>query len=185
MCSFVIGSEKLVDKIAMGAVQFDRIEAEFARIRRRPAEGVDHALDVLLRHRFGNFFTRFKETRGPGARQFGARRIARVAHRADVPELRRNEPACVVHFLDNALPAFQRLAVKGRHVFRHGGDRIGNGRAFGDDEARAPFRPAAVIGGNIFARCLARRELACHGRHGDTVRNRQAVKGERAEKFVE
>ncbi|SVJ78982.1 Uncharacterised protein [Klebsiella pneumoniae] len=190
--------EELVDQVAIGAMQFDQVEAGVERVACGADEFVADPADVFQ----GHFPRRVGGRHGPAALAIGDehlglgldrrgrdRRLAAglqraMRHAPDMPELRGDQSAGGVHRLGDLAPAGQlRLAVD------TGGVGValaeaGNLRALADDQpgAGALRIVESVQGGRHVARLL--RPGAGHRRHDDAVAQGQVAYGERGEEQV-
>nr|GFD45931.1 hypothetical protein [Tanacetum cinerariifolium] len=116
------GPEKLVDEVAVRAVQLQAVEAQALGIGRGPAKGGDGIRDVVFRHGVALGLAGHHQARRAFKRL--RRRPARAVllHHAHVPELRADFAAAGVHFGGHVLPAGQRLlAVEVRNIGVVGG----------------------------------------------------------------
>src|SRR5689334_4715266 len=97
----------------MAAVDLDAVEAEFYRNIGAAAVGVDHRVDLGLRHTLANLSPRLDIAGWAHLAEFGAvarlpggHVVARV-DQADVPQLRKAEAAGVVHLTRDPRPTCQ------------------------------------------------------------------------------
>src|SRR5690606_28672797 len=89
--------EKLIDQVAMSAMQLHRITTDGLGILCRPGKGIDHVLDVFLGHGMYQDLVILALFHRPVTRHAAIRPSAQTAHIADVPQLRRELAACGVH----------------------------------------------------------------------------------------
>ncbi len=183
------GPEELVDQVAMGAVDLDAVESQALRVRGGLTEGLDNAADMLARHRLRMLEAGLGQAREAGhgqARRAGARqlrmgRLGRVARHTDMPELRHDLAAGLMHRVDDTQPAIERRTAEVRDVDAHGRDGVVDHRAFGDDQARPTFGAPPVVGRDLRAGNAASRLLPGHRRHHDAVGEAELAQDERAE----
>ena len=160
--------EELVDQVAMGAVDLDAVESQALRVRGGLTEGLDNAADMLARHRLRMLEAGLGQAREAGhgqARRAGARqlrmgRLGRVARHTDMPELRHDLAAGLMHRVDDTQPAIERRTAEVRDVDAHGRDGVVDHRAFGDDQARPTFGAPPVVGRDLRAGNAASRSSA-------------------------
>ena len=168
----------------MRAVQFDRVEAQPLRIRRRAGEGGDRIGDVFFRH-------------GLAARLAGGEQARRALHlgiggpagvplgRAGMPDLRPHLPARIVHRVDHLFPSGERgVGMEEGNILFIARCRAVDHRPFGQDQPDAPFGAAAVIFGIGRAGDAIGRGGACHRRHDDAIVERQARMVERLKQDI-
>ena len=173
----------------MRAVDLDAVESQALRVRGGLTEGLDDAADMLARHRLRMLEAGLGQAREAahgqarraGARQLRMGRLGRVARHADMPELRHDLAADLMHRVDDTQPAIERRTVEVRYVDAHGRDGVVDHRAFGDDQAGAAFGAPPVIGRDLRAGNAAWRHLPGHRRHHDAVGEAELAQGERAE----
>ena len=166
----------------MRAVQFDRVEAQPLGITGGAGEGSDGIGHVGIAHGATVGLARHVNAR----RAFGffLLGIAPVGQAADMPQLRRDQPALTVHGFDHLAPAIERGAKEMRHVGIIGSPGALHRGAFGDDQAHAAGRALAIIFSNIRARLAGRREAARHRRHHDAIGEGEALEGEGTEQGI-
>jgi hypothetical protein len=179
----------MVDQVAMGAMDLDTVEAQAPRIRGAAGKGVDHPADMLARHRLrmleaGLGHAReaaHGQARRARARQLRVGSLGRVARHADMPELRHDLAADLMHRVDDTQPAIECRTVEVRDVDAHGRDEVVDHRAFGDDQPGAAFGAPPVIGCDLRAGNAASRLLPSHRRHHDAVGEAELAQDEWAE----
>ena len=97
------------------------------------------------------------DARRPDGQRAGERPGAWRAAHADMPDLREDAAASLVHGGDDPAPARQRVgAVKARDADAVGGRRVVDDGAFRDDEADAVFSASAVVGRDVLVGDVAR-----------------------------
>ncbi len=166
----------------MGAVDFDRVEAQVFGVRRRLGEGRDRVGDILLAHGTAARFLRGKQA----GRTFDRSRRRPARHalgRGRMPDLRPHAPARGVDRVDDALPAAQRgLAVEEGDMLFVARRRPVDDRTLRQDKPDLALGAAAVIVDIGLARHAVGRLIARHRRHDDAVFKLQRPQFERLEK---
>ena len=166
----------------MRAVQFDRIEAQALRVASGTGEGGDGVGHIGVAHGVAIGLAGHVNA----GRAFGFLTLGRAAvgQAADMPQLRRDQPALTVDGFDHLAPAIERGTKEMRHIGIIGGAGALHRGAFGDDQAHAAGGALAVIFGNIRAGLAGRREAARHWRHHDAIGEGEALERERAEEGI-
>ena len=134
--------QELVDQITVGAVDFDPVETRPLGVFGPLAIGFDNARDLVGFKGAGRFVFLFRPDKADSARRldgaWGDRQFSiqeqRVGNAPDVPQLQKDQPACVVDGLGHQLPAFDlRVVPDARRVgiaYAHRGHAGG----FGQDQ---------------------------------------------------
>ena len=164
------GPEKLVDQVAVRAVQFDAVETQAHRLRASGSEGFDGLRHCRLGHRHPRFAPWFAQARRALQRCWRTPGRACAAQCADMPELGPDPSADRLHGPDHLRPARKRLgAVEVRHRWVVAGRRPVDQRGLGDDQPAVLRGPTCVIGRGLGAKHAFGRERSRHRRHHQAV----------------
>ena len=141
----VIGGvlEKLVDEIAVRAVDLDAVEARGLGVFRALPIGLDDGRDFLERQRArrDEVLHRAHQADVPGGpdRAGGNRQLAiqieRIGNAADMPELEQDSPAGIMHGAGDGFPALDLLVRPDARRVRIADAHRGHGGGFGEDQA--------------------------------------------------
>ncbi len=161
----------------MGAVQLDAVESDPLGGRGGLGERADDGVQVAPGHRPARALGAVQpDPGGADGGGVGERRVALLAHHADVPELRHDGAARRVDVLGDAGPPVQLLlAVEARDVVALPGGLVADVRPLGDDQADARGGAAGVVRAHVLPGHAARGELAGHRGHDDAVGHGQPV----------
>ena len=171
---------ELVEQVAVRAVQFDAVEPGRLGLGRGAGERGHHALKLGHGGGGGDRVARRVEAGRADDRRIGVGRAAGAALRAEVPELREDRAAFVVHGRGDLPPAVERLvAEEPRHPGRAAGRLVDVG-ALGDQQAERG-RAATVVGRDVIAGNPVRRELPRHRRHREAVAELEPADADRGE----
>src|SRR5712675_1101961 len=174
--------EKLIDEVAMRAVNFDAVKAQRLCGARGSAVGLYYAANFVKRrwppHPFERQTvpsddagrTEAVVTAGTTVIETPHAVDLRLADEPDVPELREDPASRVVHLLNHAAPSVERvIAVDAGSVFIVSRAGMRDERTFGNDEADTALGSPPVIAGDILIRHAAGRHGAGHWGHRDAV----------------
>ena len=131
--------EELIDQVAMGAVEFDGVEAQPLGVRRGLAEGGNGVDNIRLAHGDAAGLAWRDKTARPLERRRRQPTRRMRPHHAHVPELRRHGAPGRMDFVDYALPARERsFPVEVRHVGVVRGGGPTHDCPLGNDQADIP-----------------------------------------------
>ncbi len=148
--------EKLVDQVAVGTVQLDRVKPTGFGVSRRAGKRGHHVVDILLSHHMTVHLSGHIHTRRCMTRHIPFGHNAGTAHAAHVPELRCNLAALGVYRIRDTTPAGEALlTVEIRHVRVAVRRNVADAGALGDNQAGTAFRPAPVVLDHGVARHIA------------------------------
>ena len=155
-------------------MDLNAIEAESFRRCSSLSVGLNYLIDVLLGHRFGDLFAR---RRKPGwAHAVGRECFISLQHQPYMPELRHDPSARLMNLPEDLAPSRERFfAMEVGHVCIEACPRVWNVGSFGHDESHASFRATPVVRGHLKSWNTPRRLGPRHGRHHDSIIQRQAV----------